>query len=294
MGRALVGWPACSLVSPPAGCHRSGLGLRVKHHRDEPPVVSLNLVRVADRQRSAEELAGLSKVSGAIAVALTAVLTFVLRLGAPKSLDILAAGVTVASALLTLTLLLAERRARERERGGDAAVATDPSGLRRLTVLAICVILTVGVIGFVVGDSGVKDPGSKVLAPSVGYAEGLQQVRDPLNRTRVRERRVLVSAAATSEQQSRAADRLRAAFAQALEAARRVRVPPQHESATDRILTALADTRDAYADLARSARSRRATEFQNAKDDVRNAERRVQAALGALRQARLSHRLDEP
>jgi hypothetical protein len=236
---------------------------------------------VADGQRSAEDLAGLSKVSVGIAGALTAALGFVLKLGVPKWVDILTAGVTAASAFLAVALLFAERRAseRERRRGPTAALSqSDRSGLRRLlAVLAPFVVLAMSLVGFVVGQSGVNDG----VASSPSYAEGLQELRGPLNSTRARERRAL-SSADTSKQQFRAADRLRTAFARALKDARRLRVPPQHKSANDRIRTALAEARDAYADLARAARAHHAAAFEKTKDDVRHAERRVQAALEAL------------
>lgn len=119
------------------------------------------------------------------------------------------------------------------------------------------------------------------LGPSRGYQQHLDELVEALDATRIARRAELASARSSTEQ-VRIAEQLATAFARARAIGAREQPSPREAAADRRILTAIDATALAYQQLAQSASIDSVTHYDDARTAVRQGERRLRAALGAL------------
>ncbi len=118
--------------------------------------------------------------------------------------------------------------------------------------------------------------------PSVRYQTQLNRLVGALDATRATERARLASAR-EAPQQAQRAERLADAYAQARATGAAQDVSPREAAAQARILAALGAASAAYARMAEAARAVSVSGYERARAQVGFAERRVRAALTALR-----------
>jgi len=118
--------------------------------------------------------------------------------------------------------------------------------------------------------------------PSARYQAQLNRVVGALDVTRAAERAQLASAR-QAPQQAQRAERLAAAYAEARSAGAAQPVSPREAAAQARILSALGATSAAYARMAQAAGALSDSDYERARAQVGIGERRVRAALSALK-----------